>query len=254
MLKAIKSSLFSEFFNIGHGTVFGEGLRKNYKYPVNFSYSVDDSLKNVDKNYRDFSNFVNISEKNIKRDKQTHSSIVQVVDDYEMPNYFYEADSLITNLPNICLSITTADCLPILIYAKDKNYIANIHAGWRGAKKGIIENTINKLISLGCNTKNIYAAIMPAINVESYEVSKDFYEDFILESKDSGRFFDLSKSNLYFFDLKHYAFAKLKKLGVNKVDILGYDSFNIECLFSHRSTTKNNGKAGRNLNYIMIND
>ncbi|MBT4921934.1 MAG: peptidoglycan editing factor PgeF [Rickettsiales bacterium] len=252
MLKTLKSSLFSQFPNIIHGTIFDEDLDKSIKSPVNFSYSVGDNPEIIDKNYQNFSKFINTKVENIKRVRQTHSTKVHKVDSQKMPNYTFEADSLITNIPNICLAITTADCLPILLYAKDKNYIANIHAGWRGAIGGIIENTIKELELLGCDISEVYAAIMPAIDGSSYEVDNDFCEEFILKSSQNNKFFRYLNKKKQLFDLKSYAKYILSKLSVNKVDILSYNSFNTDYLFSHRATTIKGREAGRNLNYIMI--
>ena len=253
MFKVINSSLFNNFKNLKHGTIYAENEISKIKKPVNFSYSVGENPQIIDQNYQKFSKFIGISEKNIKRVKQTHSSNVIMVDDYNMPNYHYEADALITKLPNICLTITTADCLPVFIYAEDKKYIANIHAGWRGAKDGIIEQTIMQLRNLGCDPVNMRAAIMPAISIDSYEVSKEFCDDFLTES-DANDLFFVRKNDSVFFNLKDYANIKLQNLNINKVEILSYNTFNTDYLFSHRATMKNNRKAGRNLNFLIIND
>jgi copper oxidase (laccase) domain-containing protein len=50
----------------------------------------------------------------------------------------------------------TADCVPILLYDKKKNIIAAIHAGWKGAFKGIINNVINFMFKKGCKKKKYY--------------------------------------------------------------------------------------------------
>ncbi len=53
--------------------------------------------------------------------------------------------------------------MPVLLYDYRKKIIAAIHAGWKGAYKGIIENVINFMTKKGCNTKNIIGAIGPSI-------------------------------------------------------------------------------------------
>ena len=57
---------------------------------------------------------------------------------------------------------------------KKKNMIAAIHAGWKGAFKGIIKNVINFMLKKGCNKNNIIAAIGPCIGRASYNVKEDF--------------------------------------------------------------------------------
>lgn len=251
MLRILQSTVFNNFTNLTHGTVYEENEISKTNHPVNFSYSVGENPQIIDQNYQKFSKFIGISEENIKRVKQTHSSNVVIVNDYKMPNYHYQADALITDLPNICLAITTADCLPIFIYADDKKYIANIHAGWRGAKDLIIENTITKLIDLGCDPINMKAAIMPAIDVKSYEVQKNFCDNFANNTKNFTDFI-ITNKNKYFFDLKKFAYDKLSKLLIKKIEIVNYDSFSTQYLFSHRDTIKNNAIVGRNLNFICL--
>ena len=69
----------------------------------------------------------------------------------------------------------TADCAPILIYEKDKEIVGCIHAGWKGALNGIIENTLKKLEEIGGNHENISCLCRACISQKSYEVKEDFY-------------------------------------------------------------------------------
>ena len=53
--------------------------------------------------------------------------------------------------------------MPILIYEQKLKIISAIHAGWKGAYKGIINKVIKFLIKKGSNPKNISAVIGPWI-------------------------------------------------------------------------------------------
>ena len=64
--------------------------------------------------------------------------------------------------------------MPILIYENKKNMIAAIHAGWKGAYKGIIDRVIKFMVKKGCKLKNFTAVIGPSISVKNYEVKEDF--------------------------------------------------------------------------------
>ena len=57
--------------------------------------------------------------------------------------------------------------------------IAAIHAGWKGAYKGIIQSVINFMIKKGCSPQNITAVIGPCISSINYEVRDDFINRFI---------------------------------------------------------------------------
>ena len=56
---------------------------------------------------------------------------------------------------------------------------------------------------------------MPAINIDSYEVGKEFYSDFLTESDVNDCFF-MIKNDSVFFNLKEYANIKLQNLKINK--------------------------------------
>ena len=85
-----------------------------------------------------------------------------------------KSDASITKIKNVALGILTADCVPILIYDDALKIIAAIHAGWRGAYKGIINNVIKFMIKKGSKIENIHAAIGPSISQKNYNVKKDF--------------------------------------------------------------------------------
>lgn len=53
-----------------------------------------------------------------------------------------EADAAVTAKRGQVLAILTADCLPVVLAARDGSEIAAAHAGWRGLAAGILECTI----------------------------------------------------------------------------------------------------------------
>ena len=187
---------------------------------------------------------------------QIHSDKVCVVDhknkihaNQNLP----KADAIVTNQPNINIGIVTADCAPILLYCAKTNIIAATHAGWRGAKSGIIENTISQMQQLGAITIN--AIIGPMIQQPSYEVSKDFYDSFLEESPTNIRFFTPGKSpNKFQFDLNIYVEQKLKSANISTITNPQTDTYqNSQQYFSYRrSTHQNQPDCGRNISIITI--
>ena len=109
-----------------------------------------------------------------------------------------KADALITNRTNLPIAVLTADCAPILIHDKKTKMIAAIHAGWKGAYKGIIQSVINFMIKKGCSSNNITAVIGPCISVNNYEVKEDFIKKFIKKDKKNVLFFKKTKDKNYF--------------------------------------------------------
>lgn len=164
-----------------------------------------------------------------------------------------KADSLITNQKNLALAIVTADCAPILFFDEDKEIIAAAHAGWRGAKSGIIENTVGEMKNLGA--RNIKAVIGPLIHQRSYEVSKEFFDDFISENQENGKFFSPGAiKNKYQFNLVGYVEEKLKFAGIENIRNLDINTYSEEKHYHsyRRNTQQNNSKSGRNVSTIIL--
>ena len=125
-----------------------------------------------------------------------------------------------------------------------------MHAGWKGAVAGVIESTVEKMISLGGDVKNIFAAIGPCIHLESYEVDDDFLKNF--SSKSSFKKLD----GKFHFSITEYCKEKFSALGIleNNVDVIDIDTYQKhDEYFSYRYARKNsNGICGRNISVICL--
>ena len=133
----------------------------------------------------------------------------------------------------MALGVVTADCVPIILFDKKNQIIGCIHAGWKGAFSGIIENTIRKFKKLG-QKNTIYATVGPCIGNKSYEVDLDFYRKFISKSKKNKIYFTRRNENKKLFDLRKYVNDKLIKLNV-QVDHIRKDTFKEKSsFFSYR--------------------
>ena len=187
---------------------------------------------------------------------QIHGAEVCVIDapqkihgDQNLP----KADALVTNLSNVVLGVFTADCAPILLFDEEEKIIATAHAGWPGAKLGVVASTILQMKNLGA--KNISAIIGPTIQQNSYEVSPDFFDDFMRENSENKKFFINGKNpSKYLFDLPNYVKEKLLKAGVKKIKNQKVDTYkNEESFYSfRRSTHQNQQDCGRNISVITI--
>lgn len=91
-----------------------------------------------------------------------------------------DTDALVTNLPGICLTVLSADCVPILLFDPEKEVIAAVHAGWRGTVAGIAAETVRTMQKeYGCRPETIRAGIGPSIGKCCFEVKKDVAERFL---------------------------------------------------------------------------
>lgn len=218
----------------------------------------------VDRNLLNLENLQqNLQLKNCKYQEilflnQIHSSEVVVIDDYKKiyqnamkPN----ADAIITNLKNVAIGLFTADCAPILLFEPNLQIIGAIHCGWRGAIAGIITKTIDKINSLA-NSRNLNLCgfIGPMIQQKSYQISQDFYNDFILKDFANKKFFisDREKDK-YLFNLGGYIEEELRKSGVNNIFNSQIDTFTSDDFFSfRRAKLLKIEDCGRNVSLIAL--
>ena len=83
-------------------------------------------------------------------------------------------DALVTNTPNVLLTVKTADCVPILIADPKTRAVAAVHAGWRGTSASIVKYAIARMeCEYGAAAVDLRAAIGPAANACCYEIGSD---------------------------------------------------------------------------------
>ena len=117
---------------------------------------------------------------------QTHSDKVAVIDSHflqlsneEQHKALQGIDAVVTELPHICIGVSTADCIPVLLHDRKRNVIAAIHAGWRGTVAGIVKKSIEVMRSCyNSHAHDIRAIIAPGISIDAFEVGDEVYEEF----------------------------------------------------------------------------
>jgi YfiH family protein len=252
----IKSKKLSNFKNIEHGFFNRLGGKSTGIFKsLNCGSGSFDNKKNIIKNLEIISNKINAKSKKIVLLNQTHSSkFYYIGKGSKLNNTKFNGDALITNKKNLPIAILTADCAPILIHDDDKQMIAAIHAGWKGAYKDIVEKVVKFMVKKGCSPKNITAAIGPCISSDNYEVKEDLKKKFINKNKKNIIFFKTTKDKNY-FNLNKYIHFQLESLNIKKIDIINKDTFNAKNNFfsARRSISRNESDYGRNISIIMIN-
>jgi len=149
------------------------------------------------------------------------------------------ADGQVTTNKNVILAIKTADCVPVLFHDVKSGVIGACHAGWKGAFSGIIESTINKMLSSGAKLDQIESIIGPCIQQDSYEVDNIFYQKFLDQDGTNNYFFKPAKrADHYMFDLPAYVAKRLLKSGINVIYNSNLDTLSDEeRFFSYRLST-----------------
>ena len=88
-------------------------------------------------------------------------------------------DALITDVTGICIGVSTADCIPVLLYDEVRHAAAAVHAGWRGTVKRIIHRAGEAMTAAyGTQPQQMVAQIGPGIHLDSFEVGDEVYEAF----------------------------------------------------------------------------
>ena len=252
----IKSKKLSKFLHIKHGFFNSKGgVSKDLYKSLNCGIGSLDSKKNVLRNLKIVCSKIGASHKKLILLNQMHSNKFYFIKkNYKINKKKFVGDALITNTKNIALGILTADCAPVLIYDKRQKIISAIHAGWRGAFKGIVTNVVKFLLKNGSKPKDLTGVIGPCISNKDYEVQKDFKYKFCKKSKKNKLFF-IKRKNRTYFSLNKYVYYQLKKLGIKNIEIINKNTFTPKNNFfsARRAIHNNECDYGRNISIIMIN-
>ena len=228
------------------------GYSKGIYKSLNCGKGSKDKKTNVQKNLRFVAKRFKLKLSNLKLMYQTHSNKVMILNKHNKKSKKFYSDAIITNLRGYALAVVTADCVPIILYDVKNQIIGCIHAGWKGAFTGIIENTIKEFKKINPNNK-IVASVGPCIGKKNYEVDSIFYKRFISQSKKNKFYFIKKNNDKKLFNLRKYVNDKLIKLKI-KVDHINHDTFKEKSLFfSYRRSKKLNEKDyGRCISVISL--
>lgn len=136
-----------------------------------------------------------------------------------MPVANLTADGVVSRHKGIACTVLTADCLPILLCARDGSQVGAIHAGWRGLAEGIVASGIARF---RCPAMQITAYLGPAIGPDHFEVGQDVYEAFLRWGIEASLWRQLfvphcDKPGHYLADLYGLARWALRQCGVQHV-------------------------------------
>ena len=252
----LSSKKLSKLKNIQHGFFNSAGGKSKGIYKsLNCGPGSKDRPISVRNNLKIVKKKIGSPQKDIFLLHQIHSNKLVYIDkNYKFSKIKPKADAIITNQKKLPIAVLTADCAPVLLCDNKKKIIAAIHAGWKGAYKGIINKVIKFMQKKGSVTKNITAVIGPSISFQSYEVKKDFKTKFLKKDKNNKVFFKESKERIY-FNLSNYILKQLKDNKIKDIDVINKDTFNVKNNFfsARRALSLNQNDYGRNISIIMIN-
>jgi uncharacterized protein, YfiH family len=190
---------------------------------------------------------------------QTHGTEIREIDEdfFRLsPNakseFLNAVDAIYTRLHQVCIGVTTADCVPLIFFDPVRKAVAVAHAGWRGTCGRIAEKTVMSMIQkYNCKTTDILVTIGPSISAQVYEIGDEVVGNFemagfemtsIIQKRDKKIYLDLWKANQ----------QSLIKIGIpeENIEISGICTFTEhEKFFSARRLGI---KSGRMLSGIML--
>lgn len=145
-----------------------------------------DSTENFNRNLQILSQKTEIPTDSFIFPLQTHADKTLIIDSEflmlgseEKANALKGIDALITAEQNICIGVTTADCVPLLLFDHKQKVIAAVHAGWRGTCARLVQKTLNEMqLNFGTNPMDVFVLIGPSISSEVYEVGRELTKNF----------------------------------------------------------------------------
>ena len=219
--------------------------------PYNFRKQFVPDNKIVE-NYAELQSTLNYHFSKIVKPNQTHTNIVKKVDNFNINDEFNDVDGLITDIKNVALVTSVADCQAILLYDNKKKVIGNVHSGWNGTLNRITQNAIHLMIQeYNCNPNDIEAYICPSILTCCFEVDSDvknmFQENFMdIDINSCITMGDIKENKQkYFIDTVSINKQILLNMGLKEDNIILSNlcsKCNHEIIHSHRSDGIDSGR------------
>lgn len=258
-LKLEHCELFDRQKGVRHffSTVEGGCSEGNYA-SLNLGAYCGDKPENVEANRMRLCQELGIEKSRLIIPREVHKEGICLIDEEFLlkdeearGELLSQSDGLITRLPNVCLGITTADCVPVLLYAQKAEIIAALHAGWRGIACEIVPKAIKILLSMGADPSEIIACTGPCISRKNYQVGDELINEFakIFRPNECDKILFASANGTH-ADLRQAVKIQLENLGISAENIALHPG----CTYSdeHYFSARRQGlQSGRMVSGVM---
>ena len=162
-----------------------DSLSKNYA-TFNINRYCGDSEEHVAHNREALCQQLGISDDRLVMPHQTHNTRVACIDEHflaltveERQTALEGIDALMTDLVGVCIGVSTADCIPLLLHDPKRRAVCAIHAGWRGTVARITQKAVQTMTeTYGTRPSDLIAQIGPGICLDSFEVGQEVFDAF----------------------------------------------------------------------------
>lgn len=169
---------------------FSSTRKRGYSQGNYGSFNVNrycgDNPAHIELNRQSLCQLLQVDNSRLVMPHQVHGTEIRRVDDsfFQQPvsaqtSFLEGVDALMTNSPGVCIGVSTADCIPILLYDPQHHAACAIHAGWRGTVKRITAKAVGAMKqSFGTQPSRLRAVIGPGISLQRFEVGDEVYRQF----------------------------------------------------------------------------
>lgn len=171
------------YYDIGEGvtafstTRHGGCSTGNYA-AFNINAYCGDEVAHILENRRSLAALLGIGEERIVMPHQVHDCVVRRIDGPQR-EVIEGVDAVMTDVPQLCIGVSTADCIPIIIYDREHHAACAVHAGWRGTVARIAQKAVAAMHdAYGSVPSRLKAVIGPGISLENFEVGEEVYNQF----------------------------------------------------------------------------
>ena len=145
-----------------------------------------DSPEHIAQNRQALCQLLQIDNRHLLMPHQVHLTEIAIIDDDflclgddERQQRLEGIDAIMTDRAGVCIGVSTADCIPVLLYDGARHAVCAIHAGWRGTVSRIVEKAVQAMgQSYGSKPCDLQAQIGPGISLDSFEVGDEVYDTF----------------------------------------------------------------------------
>ncbi|MCQ3942195.1 MAG: peptidoglycan editing factor PgeF [Alphaproteobacteria bacterium] len=231
------------------------GVSQDIYATLNGGVGSRDDPDRVSENRARMARMLEVEPANFVTAYQVHSAVAVVAEAPWDAQARPKADAIVTRVPGLAIGVTTADCGPVLLADETARVIGAAHAGWRGALSGVLESTIEAMLSLGADRARIVAVLGPMIRQPNYEVGGDLIDTFAAAERDSAAFFKPgARPGHSLFDLPGFIAMRLRRAGIGQIEDLGHCTYaDAERFYSYRrSQHRAEPDYGRHVNAIVL--
>ncbi len=255
--------LYSDILGCPHGfsTRVGGVSRLSHTESLNLQRGRGDDDTVVLQNLRLFADAVGVDAESVVSAHQIHSPRVSLLTDMHRGQGFFatsslECDGFATVFDNVAPSVKTADCVPILLSARNAKgsvfAVSALHAGWRGTAADIATRGVETLVELGARREDISAAIGPSIGACCFEVDIDCRDALVAGLGEIAESNITRRGEKFYPDIKAINRDLLMKAGISgdNIDVSDLCTVcNSKLFYSHRAS---GGLRGTLLSVISI--